>query len=82
MMGHARPPVNKREKTRVGTPFDGSAGPQADRRELGYTGHGRPPATAGRALHPVFTCDVNCVHANVPPPAQAGGGTLLNTHSR
>ena len=82
MMGHARPPVNKREKTRAATPFGGSAGPTADRRGLGYTGHGGPPATARRALHPVFTCDVNCVHANVPPPDGAGGGTLLNTHSR
>lgn len=82
MMGHARPPVNKCEKTRVATPFGGPAGATADCRGLGYTGHGSPPATARRALHPLFTCDVNCVHANVPPPDGAGGGTLQNTHSR
>src|ERR1700722_11593920 len=69
MMRHARPPVNKREKTRVATPLDGPARPAADRRRFGYTGPGAPLPTPRRALHQVFTCDVK-VRARTRPAAR------------
>src|ERR1700690_3155861 len=43
MMGHARPPVNKRPKLRATTPLDGSARPPERGREFGYTAPARRP---------------------------------------
>ena len=43
MMGHARPPVNKRPKLRATTPLDGSARPPEGSREFGYTAPARRP---------------------------------------
>ena len=43
MMGHARPPVNKRPKLRATTPLDGSARPPERGREFGYTARARRP---------------------------------------
>jgi hypothetical protein len=82
MMGHARPPVNKREKTRADARLGGAGRAPGGRRGAGYTGSAGPPPMPCRALHPVFTRDVNCVHADVPPPARAGSGTLLDNHCR
>src|SRR5277367_6441954 len=72
MMRHARPPVNKRGKTRADTPLDGLARPSADRRRSGYTGRGTSPAASCRALHQVFTRGANCVHSRLPSPGAAG----------
>src|ERR1700744_1832740 len=67
MMRHARPPVNKRVKLRTTTPLGGSARPSEHSRRFVYTACGVPSAAPCRALHQVFTYDVNCVHARIPP---------------
>src|ERR1700690_3090570 len=72
MMGHARPPVNKRPKLRATTPLDGSARPPERGREFGYTAPAhrpqRPAAHFIKCLLATLIAYTNASRRHVPSP--------------
>src|ERR1700733_2895617 len=86
MMGHARPPVNKRPKLRATTPLDGSARPPERSREFGCTAPvRRPQRHAGhfiKCLRATLIAYATASRRRVPSPAQAGDGTRQDVYFR
>jgi hypothetical protein len=86
MMGHARPPVNKRPKLRAATPPDGSVRPQERGREFAYTGPIRCPQRHAahfiKCLLAALIAYTNASRGRAPAPAQAGNGTRRDAYLR
>jgi hypothetical protein len=86
MMGHARPPVNKRAKLRTTTPLDGSARPPEGSREFGYTAPARRPQRHAvhfiKCLLATLITYTNASRRRVPSPAPAGDGTRRDVYFR
>ena len=78
MMGHARPPVNKRPKLRATTPLDGSARPPERSREFGYTAPvRRPQRHAGHFIQCLLATLI--AYTTAPPPRPARGSSRDGT---
>src|ERR1700728_4096814 len=75
MMGHARPPVNKRSKLRATTPLDGSARPPERGREFGYTAPARRPQRHAAHFIKCLLATLICVHERVLPPRPVRGSS-------
>src|ERR1700733_5272127 len=79
MMGHARPPVNKRPKLRATTPLDGSARPPERGREFGYTAPARRPQRHAAHFIKCLLATLICVHERVLPPRPVRGSSRDGT---
>ena len=86
MMGHARPPVNKRPKLRATTPLDGSDGPPEGSREFGYTALVRRPQRQAahfiKCLLATLIAYTNASRRRVPSAARAGDGRRRDVYFR
>ena len=75
MMGHARPPVNKRPKLRATTPLDGSARPPERGREFGYTAPARRPQRHAAHFIKCLLATLIAYTKRVPPPRPVPGSS-------